>query len=59
MEAKQIVTLCPACDACPVVEVEVYEGTVRIGEADNQVTLAREEWNVLVEAIMEGTLTKL
>ncbi len=43
MEAKQIVTLCPACDACPVVEVEVYEGTVRIGEADNQVTLAREE----------------
>ncbi|MFQ5962373.1 MAG: hypothetical protein ACE5MG_13355 [Candidatus Methylomirabilales bacterium] len=57
MEAKQIVSLCPACDACPA--VEVYEETVRIGEADNQVTLTRDEWNLLVEAIEQGTLTKL
>lgn len=50
-------SLCPACDACPV--VEVYEETVRIGEADNQVTLAKAEWNALVEAVRHGTLTEL
>ena len=57
MEAKQIVSLCPACDACPA--VEVYEETVGIGEPNNQVTLAKAEWNALVEAILQGTLTKL
>ena len=57
MEVKQIVSLCPACDACPA--VEVYEETVRIGEHNNQVTLAKAEWNALVEAIVQGTLTKL
>ncbi|MFQ5803007.1 MAG: hypothetical protein ACE5JQ_08950 [Candidatus Methylomirabilales bacterium] len=57
MEAKQIVSLCPACDACPA--VEVYEDTVRIGEPNNQVALPRAEWNRLVEAILQGTLTTL
>ncbi len=57
VEAKQIVSLCPACDACPV--VEVYEEGVRIGEANNQVNLAKAEWNALVEAILESKLTKL
>ena len=50
-------SLCPACDACPV--VEVYEEGVRIGEANNQVNLAKAEWNALVEAILESKLTKL
>jgi hypothetical protein len=57
MEAKQIVSLCPACDACPV--VEVYDETVRIGEASNQVTLSKAEWNALVEAITQRKLTEL
>ena len=57
MEAKQIVSLCPACDACPA--VEVYEESVRIGEANNQVALAKAEWNALVEAILQRTLSKL
>jgi hypothetical protein len=57
MEAKKIVSLCPACDACPA--VEVYDETVQIGEPGNQVTLARAEWNALVEAILQGTLTML
>ncbi|MFB3076147.1 MAG: hypothetical protein ACE1Z6_13370 [Candidatus Methylomirabilales bacterium] len=57
MEAKQIVSLCPACDACPA--VEVYQDMVRIGEPNKQVALPRAEWNRLVEAILEGTLTKL
>ena len=56
MEAKQIVSLCPACDACPV--VEVYEETVRIGEANNEVVLAKAEWNALVEAILQKNLNK-
>jgi len=57
VEAKQIVSLCPACDACPT--VEVYDETVQIGEPGNQVSLARAEWNALVEAILQGTLTIL
>ena len=57
MEAKKVVSLCPACDACPAVEVR--EDTVRIGEPGNQVSLPRAEWNRLVEAILEGTLTKI
>jgi hypothetical protein len=57
MKAKQIVSLCPACDACPA--VEVYDETVQIGEPGNQVSLARAEWNALVEAILQGTLSRL
>ena len=57
MEAKHTVSLCAACDACPV--VEIYEDTVRIGERDNHVTLAKAEWNALVEAILHESLTKL
>lgn len=57
MEAKKVVSLCPACDACPT--VEVYDDTVRIGEPDNHVSLPKTEWNRLVEAILKGTLTKI
>ena len=51
------VSLCPACDACP--QVEISEEVVRIGEADNTVVLKKEEWNVLVELIRSGQLTAL
>jgi DNA-binding transcriptional MerR regulator len=51
------VSLCPACGACP--EVEVLEGEVRIGEAGNFAVLRKEEWNVLVELIPSGQLTRL
>jgi len=51
------VSLCPACGACP--EVEVLEGEVRIGEAGNLTVLKTEEWNVLVELIRSGQLTRL
>ena len=51
------VSLCPACGACP--EVEVFEGEVRIGEAGNLTVLKKEEWNVLVELIRSGQLTRL
>lgn len=48
-------SLCPACSECP--SVEMYEdGTVRIGEAPNIVTLGRAEWNELVQAVKTGAL---
>jgi hypothetical protein len=50
--------LCPAgCGECP--EVEIAGDEIRIGEAGNLAVLKREEWNVLVELIQSGQLTKL
>ena len=54
--AKNI-SLCPACDACPAVEVDEHE--VRIGEAGNLVKLTPAEWNVLVRAIKAGELKEI
>ncbi|MEX2156889.1 MAG: hypothetical protein WD773_08620 [Gemmatimonadales bacterium] len=54
---KQIHSLCPACSECP--SVEIYDGTVRIGEVPNLVTLRREEWNELVNAIKSGQLAEI
>ncbi len=55
---KQVYSLCPACSACP--SVEIYEdATVRVGEAPNIVTLSRAEWNELVKAVKTGRLTEL
>ena len=54
----QIHPLCPACSECPTVEIYA-DGTVRIGEAPDIVTLGRLEWNELVRAIKSGTLAEL
>jgi hypothetical protein len=51
------VSLCPACGACP--QVEIAGDIVRIGEADNTVVLKKEEWNELVDLIRSGRLTQL
>ncbi len=50
-------SLCPACDACP--EVEVVGDAVRIGETGNEVVLTKDEWNVLVALIQAGRLARL
>jgi hypothetical protein len=50
-------SLCPACSACP--EVEVTGDEVRIGEAGNLAVLKKDEWNVLVDLIQSGQLTKV
>jgi hypothetical protein len=55
MESK--FSLCPACTACPEVTIEPDE--VRIGDAGNLVVLKKDEWNVLIELIQAGQLTKL
>ena len=49
-------SLCPACTACP--EVEIAGDEVRIGEAGNRAVLKKDEWNVLVDLIQSGALTK-
>lgn len=51
------VSLCPACTACP--EVEIVGDEVRIGETGNLAVLKRDEWNVLVDLIQSGQLSKL
>ena len=50
-------SLCPACTACP--EVEIAGAEVRIGEAGNLAVLKREEWNVLVDLIRSGQLGQI
>ena len=50
-------SLCPMCDHCP--EVVLVADEVRIGEAGNLVVLKRDEWNVLVEAIKSGRLSRV
>ncbi len=51
------ISLCPACDSCPSVEIDEHE--VRIGEAGNLVKLRPVEWNVLVQAIKVGELVEV
>jgi hypothetical protein len=46
-------SLCPACSACP--EVEILGDEVRIGEASNLAVLRKDEWNVLVDLIQSGS----
>ena len=55
--ANQKASLCPACTACP--EVEIVGDEVRIGESGNVAVLKKDEWNVLVDLIRSGQLTKV
>jgi len=50
-------SLCPACRACP--EVEIVGDEVRIGEGGNLGVLKAQEWNVLVDLIRSGQLTTI
>jgi hypothetical protein len=53
MERKKV-TLCPACTACP--EVEITDEAVTIGEQGNAVRLSHVQWNELVRLIKSGVL---
>jgi hypothetical protein len=50
-------SLCPGCTACP--EVEIVGDEVRIGETGNLAVLKKDEWNVLVDLVLSGELSKL
>ena len=51
------VTLCPACGACP--SVEITDQDVTIGENDNIVILTHAEWNDLVSRVRSGELSEV
>ena len=51
---RQKFTLCPACTACP--EVEITDHGVTIGEEGNTVRLSHAEWNELVRLVKNGEL---
>jgi len=55
MEKK--ISLCPSCSYCPEVAIDGDE--VRIGEAGNLAVLTKDTWNVLVDLIQSGRLTKI
>lgn len=57
MEARIVLSLCPACGACP--EVRVYDDSVVIGEGETFVRLSRDAWNLLVDKVLSGELGKL
>ena len=50
-------TLCPACAACP--EVEITDQGVTIGEDANTVRLSHAEWNELVRLVKSGELREV
>jgi hypothetical protein len=56
MEPKKF-TLCPACAACP--EVEITDRGVTIGEDANTVRLSHAEWNELVRLVKSGELREV
>jgi hypothetical protein len=50
-------TLCPACSACP--GVEITDHGVTIGEDDNTVRLSHAEWNELIRLVKSGELREV
>ena len=50
-------SLCPTCTACP--EIVVDGDQVSIGEDTNTAVLRKEEWNILVDLIQSGQLSKI
>jgi hypothetical protein len=51
------VVLCTECENCP--KVELTPTGVRMGEEGNLAVLTRKEWNLLVDLIQSGELTKV
>ena len=51
------VVLCTECENCP--EVELTDNGVKIGETGNLAILTHKEWNLLVDLIQAGQLTKV
>ena len=50
-------SLCPACTACP--EVEIRGEEVRIGEVGNLAVLTKDQWNELARLVQSGRLTEI
>jgi hypothetical protein len=50
-------SLCPGCTSCP--EIVIDGDQVRVGEDANTAVLRKEEWNILVDLIQSGQLSKI
>jgi len=62
VKMKEKFSLCPACGACPEVEILQQEGravAVRIGEGNEKITLPKEAWNTLLRYVKEGVFEEL
>ena len=62
MEVKEKFSLCPACSACPEVEILHENGkpvAVRIGEGAERIILPAAAWNTLIRYAREGILPTL
>jgi len=59
MQDEKRLSLCPACEACPEVVLDVANDEVRIGEEGNLVTLNKAAWNTLVEHVQTGKVGQL
>ena len=57
MDKTKRVSLCPACTACP--EIAILGEEIHVGETGNLTVLKKAEWNVLVDLIQSGKLSKL
>ena len=57
MDNRKVLLCTLGCGACP--EVEFAGEKVRIGEAGNLAVLTNAEWNVLVDLIQSGQLSKV
>jgi len=47
----KIVSLCHACEACPVVKID--DERVEIGEKDNICVLTKSEWEILKQKVLD------
>ncbi len=50
----KIVSLCSACQSCPV--VKIADEHVEIGEKDNVCVLTKSEWEALKQKIVTGEI---
>ena len=57
LDNRKVLLCSLGCGACP--EVEFAGEQVRIGEAGNLAVLTNDEWNVLVDLIQSGQLSKV
>lgn len=57
MQPNENITLCPECGACP--EIKFYDNEIIIGEEGNLVKLKVDEWNTIVDKILNGEIGKL
>jgi hypothetical protein len=57
LDNRKVLLCLAGCGECP--EVEFAGDQVRIGEAGNLAVLKKDEWNILVEMIRSGELSKV